>query len=225
MRLFQGDFKQETIFSEDPVSVALGWQGKGAKRLHVVDLDGAATGELKNLGLIRSIVAGLKIPVQVGGGVRTLAAVEELLGMGVARVIFGTAAVKDSKLVAGACRKWGEAIAVSLDAEDGYIVTHGWTEATRVTAMDLGQSLRRLGVKRLIYTDIRRDGTLTEPNFAAIAELKANLLVPIIASGGVSGLEHVRKLRELGVEAVIIGRALYTGDVKLEEALELVKEA
>ena len=225
VRLYQGDFTQETIFSEDPVAVALSWQSQGAPRLHIVDLDGAARGELSNKELIGAIVKNVNIHVQVGGGIRKLATIGELIGLGVARVILGTVAVDDLEMVTEACRKFDEAIIVSLDAKDGYVATHGWQKLTRIKALELARKLKGVGVGRLIYTDIKRDGTLTEPNFGAMAELVAKVGLPIIASGGVSSLTHLQKLKSLGVEGVIIGRALYTSDIKLKEALTVSKEA
>jgi phosphoribosylformimino-5-aminoimidazole carboxamide ribotide isomerase len=224
VRLYQGDFSRETVFSEDPVAVALSWQSQGAPRLHIVDLDGAAKGELVNKELIGTIVKSVSIPVQVGGGIRKLATIGELIGLGAKRVILGTVAVEEMEMVTEACRKFGEAIIVSIDAKDGYVVTHGWQKLTQITALELAGKLKEMRVRRLIYTDIKRDGTLTEPNFSAIAELVANAGLPIIASGGVSSLAHLEKLRKLKVEGVIIGRALYTGDIKLREALKVSKE-
>ncbi len=217
--LYQGDFKQETVFSEAPTMVALNWQTEGARKLHIIDLDGAATGQLLNKEAIKAILAKVNIPVQVGGGIRRLEMVEELLGMGVQRVILGTMAVENMRLVEELCRQFGEAIIISLDAKDGYIATHGWVRLSQITALELGLRLAGIGVKRLIYTDIKRDGTLTEPNFEAIAELVAKLTLPVIASGGASSLWHLERLKRLGVEGVIIGRALYTGNIKLKEAL------
>ncbi len=219
VRLYQGDLKQEMVFSEEPVAVALDWEAQGASRLHIVDLDGAVTGEIVNKETIKAILDKVSIPVQVGGGIRRLQVVTELLTLGAKRVILGTMAVENIRLVEELCQRFGEAIIVSLDARDGYIATHGWQRTNPVTALELGLKLVKAGVKRLIYTDIKRDGTLTEPNFDAIAELVTKLAVPIIASGGVSSLFHLKRLKDLGVEGVIIGRALYSGNIKLTEAI------
>jgi len=224
VRLYQGDFTQETIFSEDPVAVALDWQSQGAPRLHVIDLDGASYGELGNKELIGAIVKKVSIPVQVGGGIRKLPTIGELMGLGVERVILGTVAVEEMGMVEEACNKFDKAIIVSLDTRDGYVATHGWQKLTQITTLELARELKEVGVRRLIYTDIKRDGTLTEPNFEAMAELVARVDLPIIASGGVSSLAHLEKFKKLGVEGVIIGKALYTGDVKLKEALAVSKE-
>jgi phosphoribosylformimino-5-aminoimidazole carboxamide ribotide isomerase len=224
VRLYQGDYSQETVFSEEPVSVALQWQSLEASRLHLVDLDGAARGELCHSSLISEIVKAVKIPVQVGGGIRQLETIEELLKTGVGRVVLGTIAVDNPGLVGEACHRFGEAIIVGIDARDGYVATHGWQKKTNITASELVQQMAALGVRRFIYTDILRDGTLTQPNFEAIAELIGKTSLPIIASGGVTSISHLKRLFQLGVEGVIIGRALYTGDVRLEEALAAIKE-
>ncbi|MBI4296525.1 MAG: 1-(5-phosphoribosyl)-5-[(5-phosphoribosylamino)methylideneamino]imidazole-4-carboxamide isomerase, partial [Chloroflexi bacterium] len=184
VRLYQGSYEQETVYSEDPVDTALRWQSAGALRLHIVDLDGASQGGLINFEIIKTIVHLSLIPVQVGGGIRTLEAIGELLKAGVDRVVLGTAAVEDPQLVEEACRRYDKSIAVSLDAREGFIATHGWRKQTERGAIELAKYMAGLGVKRFIYTDIIRDGTLTEPNFTAIAELVDALRLPVIASGG-----------------------------------------
>ena len=221
VRLYQGDYNRETVFSEDPVAVALKWQTQGAGRLHVVDLDGAASGEPRNIAVVEAIVKQVGLPVQLGGGIRNEATVTKLLDIGVNRVILGTAAVEDSGLVERLCQKYGESIVVGIDARDGRVATHGWRKGTEVAALALGQRIAATGVRRLIYTDIKRDGTLTEPGFEAIAEMIEGVNLNIIAAGGISVLSHLRKLKELGVEGAIVGKALYTGDINLKEALAL----
>ena len=221
VRLYQGDYNQETIFSEDPVAVALDWRNQGARRLHVVDLDGAASGEVRNMAVIEAIVKRAGLPVQLGGGIRDEATVDRLIGVGIDRVILGTVAVEKPELVKSLCRRFGEAIAVGIDARDGRVATHGWRKGTEVTALELGQSMAAAGVRRLVYTDIKRDGTLTEPNFDGVAELLGAVSLAVIAAGGISVLSHLRKLRELGVEGAVVGKALYTGDINLKEALAL----
>ena len=219
VRLYQGDFEQEMVFSRDPQEVALGWQGEGAGRLHIVDLDGAQMGMLSNRDAIERILSAVVIPVQLGGGIRRMETIEELTRLGVDRVILGTAAIEDEALVREACLRFGEGIIVSIDARDGYVSTHGWKEKTDITASGLIESMASLGVKRFIYTDILRDGTLTEPNFEEIARLVSKTSLPIIASGGISSIEQLKRLSKLGVEGAIVGRALYTGDVVLGEAM------
>jgi len=219
VRLYQGDYSRETVFSQDPIEVARRWQQLGARRLHVVDLDGAAQGQLCHASLIEEMVRSVEIPLQLGGGIRRLETVEQVLELGVERAILGTVAIEDPDLIRKACEKFGERIIVSIDARNGYVATHGWRQKTRVTAIALAQSMAALGVRRFIYTDITRDGTLTEPSFRAIARLVGKTNLPIIASGGISSMEHLRKLARLGVEGAIVGRALYTGDIDLREAI------
>jgi phosphoribosylformimino-5-aminoimidazole carboxamide ribotide isomerase len=221
VRLYQGDYGNETVFSENPVEVAMGWKAQGAKRLHVIDLDGAARGEPRNVETIKAIVKKIGLPVQLGGGIRDEATVTRLLDMGVSRAILGTVAVENPELVKRLCRKYGEAIVIGIDARDGFVATHGWKQATKVRALELGLQMAELGARRIIYTDIKRDGTLTEPGFESIAEMVKGLKVPVIAAGGISKLSHLEKLNELGVEAAILGRAIYTGDINLKEALAL----
>ena len=219
VRLYQGDYAIETVFSDDPLDQALKWQSLGAPRLHIVDLDGAATGEIKNLEIIRSIAAGLLIPTQLGGGIRDIDTICEVLKAGVERVILSTAAVENPELVREACRLYRESVIVSLDARDGNIAIHGWRTGTELNALDFARSMIKLGVRRFIYTDISRDGTLTEPDFSAISELMEVVRVPVVAAGGVSSLNHLKILQKIGVESAIVGKAAYTGDIDLQKAL------
>ena len=220
VRLYQGDFGRETVYSEDPLAVARQWQEQGACRLHLVDLDGAAQGDPVNLDIIAAIVAQSGIPVQVGGGVRTSATAEKLLSLGVERVVIGTAAVRNPDLVRQLCQDGGSPrVVVALDARDGLVAVQGWLEKTSVTAVDLGKRMAELGVERLLYTDISRDGTLSEPNFSANAELVESTGLAILASGGVASLDHITQLAKIGAEGVIVGRAFYTGDLELPAAI------
>ncbi len=221
VRLYQGDYSQETVFSEDPVAMAKQWQSQGARRLHIVDLDGAASGQPENLPIIEAIVKQTGLPVQLGGGIRDEATVTRLLNIGVKRVILGTVAIEQPSLIQGLCRKFGQAIIVGIDARDGFVATRGWKQATTVMALELAQQMAALGVPRLLYTDIKRDGTLTEPNYQAIAGLLNKTKLPVIAAGGIAAVSHLQQLRELGVEAAIVGKALYTGNINLKEALAL----
>ncbi len=220
VRLYQGDFGQETIYSEDPLAVARQWQEQGASRLHLVDLDGATQGDPVNLDIIGAIVAQSEIPVQVGGGVRSSSTAEKLLSLGVQRVVIGTAAVRNPDLVRHLCQDGGSPrVVVAVDARDGLVVVQGWLEKTSVTAVELGKRMAELGVERLLYTDISRDGTLSEPNFSANAELVESTGLAILASGGVASLDHITELAKIGAEGVIVGRALYTGDLELPAAI------
>lgn len=222
VRLYQGDYSQETVFSEDPVEVARRWQSLGAQRLHIVDLDGAAEGSLNHASLIEKIAHSVYIPVQVGGGLRNIGTISQALDLGVARVIIGTAAVEDQSLIKQACQKFGNLVIVGIDARDGYVATHGWKQASAVRAVELAWQMEHLGVGRFIYTDIARDGTLTEPHFDSISDMQKQVNVPLIAAGGITTIEHLQRLSEIGIEAAIVGRALYSGDIDLKKALETV---
>ena len=225
VRLHQGDFERETVFSDDPVAMALQWQAQGGTRLHVVDLDGAASGEPTHLGVISAIVSALEIPVQVGGGIRSVATATAWLEAGVERVVIGTAAVRDPDMVAEVCRDHGsERVVVAVDARDGMVALQGWTEASQVSVLDLAHRMADLGIVRLLYTDIARDGMLTGPDLATNAKLVEETGMAILASGGVSSVGDVRQLVATGVEGVIVGRALYTGAVILPEAVAAATE-
>jgi phosphoribosylformimino-5-aminoimidazole carboxamide ribotide isomerase len=223
VRLYQGDYQKETVYSDDPLSVALAWQEQGASRLHLVDLDGAAQGRPANLEAITAITKGLNIPVQVGGGIRDVETAKTLLVAGVSRVVIGTAAVEEPPLVERLCLEQGnERVVVAVDARNGQVAIKGWRENTSISALELAQQMAGLGVCRLLYTDISRDGTLTEPNFAANAMLVQKTGLAVLASGGIALVEHIRRLAATGVEGAIVGRALYTGDIRLAEAIASV---
>ncbi|HEY8597855.1 MAG TPA: 1-(5-phosphoribosyl)-5-[(5-phosphoribosylamino)methylideneamino]imidazole-4-carboxamide isomerase [Thermomicrobiales bacterium] len=217
VRLLQGDFAQETVYGDDPVQMALRWQAAGAAMLHVVDLDGARAGEPLQAPIVAAIAQALTIPVQLGGGLRSLDHIAAAFAGGVSRVVLGTAAIEDRELLRAAIEHWGaERIILGVDAREGLVATRGWIETTAVRATELARELAALGLRRVVYTDIGRDGTLHEPNYAALAELAAASDLAVIASGGVAKREHLPALAALpGVEAVIVGRALYTGDVVL----------
>lgn len=223
VRLYQGDFAQVTVYDHDPAAVAQRWVAQGARMLHVVDLDGARAGHPVNTDIILAIVQSVGVPVQIGGGLRDEKAVLAALGLGVSRVVLGTAAVEQPDLIARLVEHYGDEIAIGVDARDGIVATAGWIEQSQVTATALIEHMAALGVRHFIYTDISRDGTLTEPNFAAIGALTQANGPAIIASGGVGKIEHLLRLAALGVEAAIVGKALYTGDIALAEALAALK--
>ena len=226
MRLYQGDYDRLTVYDEDPRRVAARWEELGAATLHVVDLDGAAGGQPLNLPLVAEIVRDLAIPVQVGGGMRSLEIAERWLDLGVARVVWGTAAVRDPAMVEQAVARWGERVALGVDARNGRATTDGWRETSDLDALELARQFVAKGVARVIYTDIARDGTLSEPNYAAMAEMaEAAAPATVIASGGVAKLEHVKKLAETGVAGVVVGRALYAGTLDLAEAIAWTRTA
>jgi len=220
VRLYQGDFERETIYSTDPVSVARQWEEMGATRIHVVDLNGAAKGNLANLECITQIVSQSKVRIQVGGGIRSIETAERLLDLGVDRVIIGTSAIENPSMVHQLCIKRGtDTIIVAVDAKDGLVAIRGWQQTTSVAAIDLGKKMSEIGVTRLLYTDISRDGTLSEPNFDSTKHLVQHTGLHIVASGGVASLAHITELIETGVEGVVVGRAIYTGDIILREAI------
>ena len=219
VRLYQGDYSQETVFNENPVTTALTWYSQGARWLHVVDLDGAATGEPRNMQVVEELIKESGLLVELGGGIRQKEVVEKLLNHGVSRIILGTAAIENRELVKKLCKQFGDTIAVSLDARDGKIAIHGWQKNTVIEVLELSREMVDAGVRRLIYTDIKRDGTLTEPNFDMIGRLLAQTKVPVVVAGGVSRLEDLQRLKELGAQGAIIGKALYTGDIDLGEAI------
>ena len=220
VRLFQGDFNQETVFSDDPLAMALSWQEQGGHRLHVVDLDGAVQGKPVHLEVISAIVRSLDIPVQVGGGIRDLATAGAWLEAGVDRVVIGTAAVRDPDMVREVCRKHGsQRVVVSVDAKDGLVALQGWKETSAVTVLELANQMSQIGVVRLLYTDIARDGALTGPDLETNTKLAKETGLAVLASGGVASVEHIKELLPTGVEGVIVGRALYTGAVNLSEAV------
>jgi phosphoribosylformimino-5-aminoimidazole carboxamide ribotide isomerase len=225
VRLYQGDYAQAETFDENPVAVARQWADQGATRLHLVDLDGAKVGHPVNGQAIEAIVRGVDIPVQVGGGVRDLQSAASLLNCGVQRVILGTVAVEQPDLVRQLCQEFPGQIVVGIDARNGRVATRGWLETSEVLATELAQQMENAGVATIIYTDIHRDGTLQGPNLEALRELTSAVSIPIIASGGVSSLTDLLSLLALepiGVCGAIVGRALYTGDVVLKEALRAV---
>jgi len=224
VRLYQGDYGKETVFSNKPVEIALRWQSEGARRIHIVDLDGAARGEPGNLETIEDMIAAIDIPVQFGGGIRSIETIEQLFAAGVERAILGTVAVEKPDLVKEACQRFGDRIIISIDAKDRIVATRGWLQKSTVTASELASKMIELGVMRFIYTDISRDGTLTSPNFEAIAEFLSQVSAPVIAAGGISSVYHLTRLAELGVEGAIVGKAIYTGDVKLGEAFKAIRE-
>jgi phosphoribosylformimino-5-aminoimidazole carboxamide ribotide isomerase len=225
VRLIQGDYNQSQVFDDNPVTVARRWESEGATRLHLVDLDGAKTGEPVNHEVIAAIVAAVRMPVQVGGGLRNRAGVAALLELGVTQVILGTVAIEQPDLVAALCQEFPGKILVGIDARNGKVATRGWLETTEVEAIALAQQMAEMGVAGIIYTDIHRDGTLQGPNLEALREMATQVPLPVIASGGVSSLTDLMSLfglSNVGITGAIVGRALYTGDVSLKEAIRAV---
>jgi len=224
VRLYQGDFDRVTVFSDTPADVARRWEEAGARRIHVVDLDGAQRGRPTNLEALAEVLEAVKVAVQVGGGIRTYEDVQRLLGMGAERAVLGTPAVEDPDMVAKLCQAFGQdAIVVSVDARDGMVTIRGWQQQTEVEAATLIRQMGERGVERFVYTDVARDGTLTGPNFAAVESLIKKTGGRIIAAGGISSIEHLVRLAKAGAEGAIVGQALYTGDIDLRQALEALQ--
>ena len=225
VRLRQGIMEDSTVYSDDPVEVAKKWEHMGADIIHVVDLDGAIAGKPINQKIIKDITESVEIRIQVGGGIRNLKTVEEYIDMGVWRIVLGTIAIKNPLLVEDACNSFPGQVAVGIDAKDGMVAIKGWTEKTEEKAIDFAAELEDLGVSVIIYTDISRDGMLTGPNITAIKEMAMSLSIPLIASGGVSSMDDLMALHSLedcGVEGAIVGKAIYTGDIDLKKALEII---
>ncbi|TJY39545.1 1-(5-phosphoribosyl)-5-[(5-phosphoribosylamino)methylideneamino]imidazole-4-carboxamide isomerase [Cohnella pontilimi] len=222
VRLVQGDYNQETVYNEDPVAVARDWEAQGGQWIHLVDLDGAKAGRPVNHELIGRIAKAVNVPVQVGGGLRTEEDVERLLGLGVTRVILGTAAIEDRAFVSRVLAKHGAAVAIGIDARNGLVATRGWLETSEVKAEDLAVQLAAEGAQTFIFTDISRDGMMGGPNVEAIVQLAKVSGRTVIASGGVSRPEDLDRLAEHsrdGVGGAIVGKALYTGSIKLADAV------
>lgn len=221
VRLIKGEFEKESIYGESPVEMAIRWQSEGAEYLHMVDLDGAKEGMSKNLGVVQAVCKTLKIPVQLGGGIRTMDNVEEVLDSGVSRVILGTAAVRDQRFVKEVLNKYGSKIAIGIDAKDGFVAIEGWLETSSFRAVEFGRMMQQLGAGTIIYTDISKDGMLTGPNLGAMEEMAKALDIDVIASGGVAGLSDIEALRSTGVTGVITGKALYIDAFKLGDAIKI----
>lgn len=219
VRLIQGDFQQSQIFSEHPVETALKWQQQGAEWLHLVDLDGALTGRPKNRKVVGEIVKALTIPVQLGGGIRSMAYAEDMLSLGVTRVILGTSALADVEFTKSVIQTYPNQVAVSLDAKNGFVAVKGWTEVTDQKAVDVANQLASYGLTTIVYTDIAKDGMMSGPNFEELAVMQQETGLDLIASGGVSTPQDVAKLSAMRLYGSIIGKALYTGSIDLGRVL------
>ena len=222
VRLVKGDFKQETIYSEHPEEIALRWEGEGAEFLHVVDLDGALAGEPQNMDAIKCILQAVKIPVEVGGGIRSMESIDRLLSIGVSRVILGSVAVHKEELVQEACSAYGKRIVVGIDAKKGIVATDGWEKSGDISAVELAKKLGAFGLETIIYTDISRDGTLSGVNVTETAHLARASGLKVIASGGVKSISDIEELKKRecdGIIGVIVGKSIYEGTLSLTEAI------
>jgi len=223
VRLQRGDYEQMTVYSDDPVSVSLGFKKAGATALHIVDLEGAKKGTPANYQIIERIASESGLFIQVGGGIRTSETIEKYLTAGIKRVILGTAAVSQPEIFKEMVNKYHEAIAVSIDIKDGLVAIKGWTEVSNKDALTFCETVSKLGVQTIICTDISKDGMLGGTNLELYKTLRSKLSIGIIASGGVTSLEEIGKLSNLGMDGAILGKALYTGDIDLKEAVNTLK--
>lgn len=223
VRLLQGQFDAETVYSDDPVQTALRWQSEGTRWLHVVDLDGARTGKPQQLHILENIVDAVRIDVQFGGGIRAEHHLLKAFEAGATRVVLGSVAILYPEFAERIFDEWKERVVLGVDVREGKVAIRGWQEQTEVDALELIQRMAELGARRVIVTDIARDGTLQGPNLQLLKRLVQEAGIPIIASGGVSSLDDLLALKETGVEGAIIGKALYTGAINLKEALEQVR--
>lgn len=223
VRLVQGDYSQKTKFADDPVEVALKWQNKGGEFIHIVDLDGARCGTMPNFELIKKIANTLDVPIEVGGGVRDMNAVDKYLSAGIGRVIIGTSALNNPDFVKEAALKYGEKIAVGIDAKDGFVAVNGWEEVSKTSAIDLAKKMEDIGILNIIYTDIATDGMLKGPNLDAMREMVDAVSINVIASGGVSSVDDIKNLVKTGVEGAIVGKALYADKFDLADAIKAAK--
>ncbi len=222
VRLEQGRFDKEEIYFDDPIGVATVWEAKGATNLHVVDLDGALSGLGRNRAIIKEMIQELNIPIQVGGGFRSLHAIDDMLQLGASRIIIGTSAVLEKDFVDEVVKEFGNQIIVSLDAREGNIAVEGWTKTLSQSALEFSKVLEAKGIQTIIYTDIAKDGMLRGPNFQELEQLKEKTQVNIIASGGITTVQHIKDLRKLDIYGAIVGKALYTGAVTLEAIGEVL---
>ena len=221
VRLYKGDYSQMTVYSDDPVSVALDFKHLGAEYIHVVDLEGAKDGTTPNLSVVRDIVAATGLFVEIGGGIRTMDVLDAYFNAGVSRAILGTAAVKDESFLKSALEKYGDKIAVGADIKDGYVAIKGWVESSQYTVDAFFEKMQGLGVKTVICTDISKDGAMNGTNLALYSYLSEKYSVDIVASGGVSTIDDVRELRKMNIYGAIIGKAYYIGAIDLREAVEV----
>ena len=223
VRLFKGDYNQMTVYSDNPLEVAKGFKATGAEYIHMVDLEGAKDGTTPNFDVVASVAKESGLKVEIGGGIRNEETVKKYLDAGVMRVILGTAALNDRQFLESVCKKYGDKIAVGADLKDGQVAVKGWLETSDVSGMDFLSEMQELGVKTVICTDISRDGAMRGTNRELYRELSEKFSMDIVASGGVSTLDDIKALREMNLYGAIVGKAIYTGDIDLKEAIEVAK--
>lgn len=222
VRLFQGDYDKETIYSSSPIEMALKWKNQGAKMIQIVDLDGAKVGKSKIIKIVEKIINNVKIPVEIGGGIRNITTVKRLFNIGVTRIVLGTVALEKINLLKKLIDLYGDRIIVSVDVNDGVLMKKGWLEKSNFGLIPTIKQIEKIGVKTIIYTDITRDGTLTEPNYESIELIRKNTNMKLIIAGGISSINQVKKLKAINVDGVIIGKALYEGKINLKEVIKYV---
>ncbi|MFL2777419.1 MAG: 1-(5-phosphoribosyl)-5-[(5-phosphoribosylamino)methylideneamino]imidazole-4-carboxamide isomerase [Dehalococcoidia bacterium] len=224
VRLIQGDYSKETIFADNPMEMAIKWESEGAEYLHIIDLDGAKDGSAVNMDVISKICADSAARIQVGGGIRDYETAARYMDVGVSRVIMGTSAVDRTDELERILKSIGaESLVVSVDAREGIVALDGWTRESRMTVETVVKNIEALGVKRCMYTDILKDGTLSEPNYAGVEDVVSSTNMKIMAAGGIAALSQLKRMSIVGVEATIVGRALYTGDIRLRQAIDELK--
>ena len=223
VRLLKGDYQKMTVYSENPLEVAKDFENSGAEFLHIVDLEGAKTGDTPNIGTIEKIVKNTSLFTEIGGGIRTLETVEKYVNIGVKRVILGTAAVNDEEFLISAVKKYGEKIAVGIDIKDGFVAIKGWTDLSKFTPFEFCEKMQNIGVKTIICTDVSKDGAMQGTNVDLYKEMSEKFNINIIASGGVSSIDDIKRLKNLEIYGAIIGKAYYTKAISLAEAIEVAK--
>ena len=223
VRLLKGDYRKMTVYSENPLEIAKDFENSGAEFLHIVDLEGAKTGNTPNIGTIEKIVKNTSLFTEVGGGIRTLETVEKYINIGVKRVILGTAAVNDEKFLISAVKKYGEKIAVGIDIKDWFVDIKGWTDLSKFTPFEFCEKMQNIGVKTVICTDVSKDGAMQGTNVGLYKEMSEKFNINIIASGGVSSIDDIKRLKNLEIYGAIIGKAYYTKAISLAEAIEVAK--
>ncbi len=219
VRLIQGDYGRETIYDDNPIDIAKKWASQGAKLLNLIDLDGAKAGKLINFETIENIVKSISIPIQVGGGIRTLLSMGKVLDLGVSKIILGTAFLDDENFIDKAMETFGNKIVISLDVKNGLLMKNGWIEETEKLVLPILKRLEKKGVRSIIYTDTEKDGTLMGPNYDVIQSIRMETTMEITIAGGISSVEQIMKLKTMGVDGVVVGKALYEGKINLKEVI------
>lgn len=223
VRLYQGKFEMSQVVGEDPFKVSLEFKKNGAQYIHMVDLDGALYGKQKNLSVVSKIVKNIGVPVELGGGIRDIETVDNLFNIGLSRIILGTAALKNPDFVVEAVRKYGEKIAVGIDAKNKKLAINGWTDVISIDYIYFAKKMEKIGVKTIIFTDISKDGTLKGPNLEQLSEIKNSVKCNIIASGGIKNISDLKNINDMGIYGAITGKAIYSGNINLKEAIEMCK--